>query len=45
MLAAGELGSSGLPKEAGASSRAKDAAHPYTVIENEGMNSWAKLLK
>ena len=45
MLAAGELGSKGLPKEAGASSYAKDASHPYTVIENEGMNLWAKSLK
>jgi len=45
MLTAGELGSKGLPKEARASSYAKDAFHPYTVIENEGMNLWAKSLK
>jgi len=39
ILAAGELGSKGLPKEAGASSYAKDSSHPYIVIENEGMKA------
>ena len=45
MLAAGELGSKGLSKETGASSHAKDATHPYVVIENEGIQQWAKSLK